>query len=104
MASFPAFTALLPGRGRTELAAPGERRSDHGQHPAAGRPREILTAQEERIARLVAEGASNAEAAAALFLSPGTIDYHLRKVFRKLGVTSRTQPVRALGDLSEAGA
>src|SRR5271166_3236384 len=86
------------GRVRAELAALGERLSEHGQDPAAERPRESLTAQEERIARLVAGGASNSEVAAQLFLSPSTIDYHLRKVFRKLGVTSRTQLVRALGD------
>lgn len=92
------------GRARAELAALGERLSEHGQDPAAERPRERLTAQEERIARLVAGGASNSDAAAQLFLSPSTIDYHLRKVFRKLGVTSRTQLVRALGDLSGAGA
>src|SRR5271165_3546983 len=92
------------GRARAELAALGERLSEHGQDPAVERTRERLTAQEERIARLVAGGASNSDAAAQLFLSPSTIDYHLRKVFRKLGVTSRTQLVRALGDPSGAGA
>jgi DNA-binding CsgD family transcriptional regulator len=89
------------GRARAGLSALGERLSDHGQDPAAERPRESLTAQEDRIARLVAEGASNSDAAAELFLSPSTIDYHLRKVFRKLGLTSRTQLIRALGDLPE---
>jgi DNA-binding CsgD family transcriptional regulator len=88
------------GRARAELSALGERLSD-GQDPAAERPRESLTAQEDRIARLVAEGASDSDAAAELFLSPSTIDYHLRKVFRKLGLTSRTQLIRALGDLPE---
>ena len=86
------------GRARTELGALGERLSAHGQDPAAERLRKSLTAQEERIARLVAEGASNSDAAAELFLSPSTIDYHLRKVFRKLGVTSRTQLIGALGE------
>ena len=75
----------------------GERLSEYGRESSLGRPREKLTTQEERIARLVAEGASNSEAAAQLFLSPKTIDYHLRKVFRKLGITSRTQLIKALG-------
>ncbi len=90
------------GRARTELSALGERLSEHRREPAAGRPRERLTAQEERIARLVAEGASNSDAAGQLFLSPSTIDYHLHKVFRKLGISSRTQLIRALDDLAEA--
>jgi DNA-binding CsgD family transcriptional regulator len=88
-------------RARTGLRAMGDRLSAAGQKRPAGRLPDTLTAQEERIARLVAEGASNSEAAAQLFLSPSTVDYHLRKVFRKLGLTSRTQLVRALGDLAE---
>ncbi|MEU4222287.1 helix-turn-helix transcriptional regulator, partial [Actinoplanes sp. NPDC026623] len=56
-----------------------------------------LTAQQERIARLVAEGATNREVAEQLFLSPRTIDHHLRNVFARLGVRSRTELARRLG-------
>ncbi|ALG11851.1 ATP-binding protein [Kibdelosporangium phytohabitans] len=58
-----------------------------------------LTMQEQHIARLVATGATSKEVAARLFLSPRTIDAHLRNIFRKLGISSRRQ-LRDLPDIS----
>jgi len=73
-------------RARRELLATGEkvrRRSDE--------TRGDLTAQEEQIARLAADAQTNQEIGAQLFLSPRTVEWHLHKVFTKLGVASRMQ-------------
>ena len=53
-----------------------------------------LTAQEAHIARLAAEGLTSPEIAAALYLSPRTVEWHLRKIFTKLGVSTRRQSRR----------
>jgi DNA-binding NarL/FixJ family response regulator len=53
--------------------------------------RAALTAQQARIAELVAGGATNREVAEVLFLSPRTVDHHLRNIFTRLGVRSRTE-------------
>ena len=73
--------------GRPEQV-PGAREAGDGQGWAA------LTAAELRVVRLVAQGMTNREAAAALFLSPHTIDTHLRHAFAKLGVNSRVELTR----------
>ena len=73
-------------RARMELLAAGEQVS--GRSVPAGVE---LTPQEDRIARLASGGASNRQIAAKLFLSPATVDYHLRKVFRKLEISRRAQ-------------
>ncbi len=66
-------------RGRLELMAAGETVRKHTRTP------DELTAQEAQIARLAGEGRTNPEIGAELFLSPRTVEWHLRKVFTKLG-------------------
>jgi len=73
-------------RAADELRATGEKARGR-----SGPAYDQLTAQEVYIARLVATGATSKEVAARLFLSPRTIDAHLRNIFRKLGITSRRQ-------------
>jgi DNA-binding CsgD family transcriptional regulator/tetratricopeptide (TPR) repeat protein len=58
--------------------------------------RERLTAQELQIARLVAEGKTNRDVAAILFVSPKTVEFHLTRVYRKLDIRSRTELVRRM--------
>jgi DNA-binding CsgD family transcriptional regulator len=80
-------------RARRELIATGER--PRKRNPET---RSDLTAQETQIARLAREGYSNPEIGAQLFLSPRTVEWHMRKVFAKLAISSRRQLDAALGD------
>ena len=100
-------------RAENELRAAGTRTPGHRR--PAGRPAELrpadlrpggpadggtaplrLTPQELQVALVVAAGATNAEAGAQLFLSPKTIEYHLSNAYRKLGIRSRAELVRAV--------
>jgi DNA-binding CsgD family transcriptional regulator len=82
-------SVLWAERARSELRATGEtaRRRDPSTL-------DQLTAQEVHIAQLVAEGRTNRDVAGQLFLSPRTIDFHLRNVYRKLGIASRMELAR----------
>lgn len=88
--SFERFGARLWVRQtRAELRALGT--TDRGPEPPSTSE---LTAQQQQIARLVAEGATNREVAAHMFISPRTVEHHLRGIFRKLNIRSRVDLAR----------
>jgi len=64
----------------------------------ATHPTDLLTPQELRVALAVAADATNREAAASLFLSPKTIEYHLSQIYRKLELKSRSDLSRLLAE------
>ncbi|XVQ08096.1 helix-turn-helix transcriptional regulator [Spirillospora sp. CA-255316] len=86
-------------RARRELLATGETVRKRVASTPDG-----LTPQEGQIAQLARKGLSNPEIGAQLFLSPRTVEYHLRKVFTKLAITSRHQLAQALPDQDHDGA
>jgi DNA-binding CsgD family transcriptional regulator len=81
----------LAERARIELAATGE-------HPRKRTydTQDDLTPQEAQVARMAVQGARNTEIAHRLFISPATVEYHLSKVYRKLGIDSRAKLVRSM--------
>jgi DNA-binding CsgD family transcriptional regulator len=81
--------ALWARRAEQELAAAGGGVADD----------DALTPREREVCRLVAGGATNAEAAAALFVSPRTIEHHLRMAYRKLGMRSRSELARRYAEI-----
>ncbi|MBV9421519.1 MAG: AAA family ATPase [Solirubrobacterales bacterium] len=85
-------------RARRELVATGERVRKRREDT-----RDELTPQEAQIARLARAGHTNDEIGAELFLSPRTVEWHLHKVFSKLGISSRKELRRALPDASAVG-
>jgi DNA-binding CsgD family transcriptional regulator len=85
-------------RARIELRATGE--TARKRDPSTLTQ---LTPQEMQIARLVGEGSSNKDVATQLFLSPRTVEYHLAKVFAKLGISSRADLIRQAAILEPAG-
>ena len=84
-------TDAFAGRAERELLATGERARKRTVDT-----RDQLTPQEQQVARLAAKGATNREIAAQLFITQSTVEYHLRKAFRKLDVKSRTQLARRI--------
>jgi DNA-binding CsgD family transcriptional regulator len=80
-------------RARRELQATGEK-----VRKRTLETRDDLTPQERQIARLARDGLSNPEIGARLFLSPRTVEWHLRNVFTKLGIQSRRELAKALAD------
>ncbi len=78
-------------RARKELLATGEK-----ARKRTVETRDDLTAQERQIAQLACDGLSNPEIGSRLFLSPRTVEWHLRKVFGKLGIRSRYELANAL--------
>jgi DNA-binding CsgD family transcriptional regulator len=84
-------TAAFAVRAGRELRAAGG-----SSNPRVPAPQDELTVQEAQIARMAADGLSNPEIATRLFISARTVQYHLRKVFTKLGITSRGQLDRVL--------
>jgi ketoreductase RED2 len=95
LADASSVAALESTRPHRSLERGGRTRRRRKNDPRFGR--ESLTAAELRVAEAVGAGLTNAEAAQRLFVSPYTVDYHLRQIFLKLGISSRVQLPASLG-------
>jgi ATP/maltotriose-dependent transcriptional regulator MalT len=99
--AYDSFTAIgmeaFADRTRRELLATGEKVRKRNAHT-----RDDLTPQEEQIARLARDGFTNPEIGTRLFISPRTVEWHLRKVFIKLGIDSRGRLRDALRNAERA--
>lgn len=97
----PAADALADARAR--FAAMGAalweaRVADELERASPGRAEGVLTPAERRIAELVAEGMRNREIGQTLFMSVGTVEAHLTRIYRKLGIRSRSELARLVSD------
>jgi DNA-binding CsgD family transcriptional regulator len=98
LATFEALgAATWADQTRAELRATGETPT-----PGSGRSLMALTPQELQVALVVARGATNKEAGAALFISPKTVEFHLGHVYSKLAVRSRSELVARVAGLESA--
>jgi DNA-binding CsgD family transcriptional regulator len=97
-----------PGRGTSPTARPPVAEAEEGSvegrslDPFLMTGWKELTDAERTVAELVARGMTNKQAGRRMFSSPHTVDYHLRRVFKKIGVNSRVELARALGEHYEA--
>ena len=102
-AAYEMFAAIgadaFAERARRELMATGEHLRKRSVET-----RDDLTTQETQIARLARDGLTNPEIGSQLFISPRTVEWHLRKVFTKLGVRSRRELMKALPALDATSA
>jgi len=87
----------LAERARRELLATGGKARKRAEAAS-----DELTPQETQVAHLVSLGLSNPEIAAQLFISSSTVEYHLKKVYRKLGISTRTQLAHLLHEQAES--
>ena len=88
-AAFADALADIRRAGRPDVGRPGPRRT--GSQPTGPRRKTVLTPSEQRVAELAAAGKTNRDVAAALFISPKTVEANLARIYRKLDIKSRAE-------------